>query len=160
LALEPFSVVFNEKIDNRLRALPPPRSCSTKQPLNEKAGGHIFLLIDSKGGSVRAKDAQRTPCQSHISPSILQYTKIKQKQHSILRVGFALWCSYAESTIPTSPPEKYHSGEVPFLISTLHTFKCPLSFLMSNTLGGGAHDKEMSRCHLPRVVYHQVFFVY
>ena len=28
------------------------------------------------------------------------------------------------------------------------------------SLGGGTQDNKMSRCHLPRVVYHQVFNVY
>jgi hypothetical protein len=33
----------------------------------------LHLLIDSGGGTTKAEDAQGTPAQSHISPSILVY---------------------------------------------------------------------------------------
>ena len=49
---------------------------SGRVPLARRARN--LLLIDSGRGSARAEDAGGIPTQSHISPSILLYTKINQ----------------------------------------------------------------------------------
>ena len=42
-------------------------------PPSRPDGGTLHSLIDSGRGATRAEDAQGTPTQSHISPSILVY---------------------------------------------------------------------------------------
>ena len=46
----------------------------------------VGRLNGSGRGSVRAEDAQGTPTQSHISPSIFLYTKIMRRLARLIRL--------------------------------------------------------------------------